>query len=301
MKPGSPEHNQTQAKNQDGLAPAKPAERSAATAMNVGGPVAFEADAPSEIILKEFCLNSHDAAPTPGNWRYEPEFGAVVVVVGHELKAVADFGKCDLPGTHANGRLMAASKELLEALQDTQQALAHIIHVTKDLPIEFSSSVAIKWSEDKARTVIAKVLGSESSPKAGETLVGAPTPTDKEELVGGEIVRVGLKGMVATEIVGEALPAVRSSLADRPRVDADGNLHYSAFVKRGSMLVNREALDWDDPQSLHSHLSNAGIKPEDYGIKHPLAEAFKGRSRDDLIHEVLNLRAEVEAFHRAGF
>ena len=54
---------------------------------------------------------------TQGTWRYAPEFSAVVVLHDYELKAVADFGKCDLQETEANARLIAAAPELLEALQ----------------------------------------------------------------------------------------------------------------------------------------------------------------------------------------
>lgn len=54
---------------------------------------------------------------TPGTWTYNAEFSAVVVVHDYKLKAVADFGKTDLPETEENALLMAASKELLEALQ----------------------------------------------------------------------------------------------------------------------------------------------------------------------------------------
>ena len=54
---------------------------------------------------------------TPGTWRYDKGFAAIVVVHNHELRAVADFGKVDLPDTDANARLMAASKLLLGALE----------------------------------------------------------------------------------------------------------------------------------------------------------------------------------------
>ena len=54
---------------------------------------------------------------TPGTWVYNEGLGAIVVCRGHELKAVADFGRVGLPETAANARLMAASKELLWALE----------------------------------------------------------------------------------------------------------------------------------------------------------------------------------------
>lgn len=58
---------------------------------------------------------------TGGDWYYEPRFSAVVVIKGHEVKAVADFGKCDLPEVEANARIIAAAPKtralLAEALE----------------------------------------------------------------------------------------------------------------------------------------------------------------------------------------
>lgn len=53
---------------------------------------------------------------TPGPWAYYPDAVAVCVVRNHTVKVLADFGKCDLPETEANARLIAAAPELLEAI-----------------------------------------------------------------------------------------------------------------------------------------------------------------------------------------
>jgi len=54
---------------------------------------------------------------TKGKWFYAPEYSAVRVVYSHALKAVADFGKIDLPEKEANAKLISAAPDLLEALK----------------------------------------------------------------------------------------------------------------------------------------------------------------------------------------
>ncbi len=54
---------------------------------------------------------------TKGAWNYAPGYSTIIVVNEYKLKMVADFGKCSLPETEDNARLMAASKEMLNALQ----------------------------------------------------------------------------------------------------------------------------------------------------------------------------------------
>jgi len=72
---------------------------------------------------------------TPESWHYLPEFDAVVVVQGNEVKAVADFGKTTLPEKEANARLMGAAKELLKALEVVRDCpeFIHLFPGTKEL------------------------------------------------------------------------------------------------------------------------------------------------------------------------
>ena len=50
----------------------------------------------------------------------------------------------------------AVPQELLAALSDAQQALAHALYVTKDLPLSFSTGIALKGAEERARQALAK-------------------------------------------------------------------------------------------------------------------------------------------------
>jgi hypothetical protein len=56
---------------------------------------------------------------TPGEWQYAEAISAVVVIQGYKLKAIADFGKVDLPQSEAlaNAHLIAGAKELFEAAE----------------------------------------------------------------------------------------------------------------------------------------------------------------------------------------
>lgn len=58
---------------------------------------------------------------TPGPWWYDEDLSALVAVVGHKVKAIADFGRID--DAEANTRLIAAAPELLEALAETLRCL----------------------------------------------------------------------------------------------------------------------------------------------------------------------------------
>lgn len=71
------------------------------------------------------------------------------------------------------------------------------------------------------------------------------------------------------------------------------------WVHRGSMLVNAEALDIDDPDHIYNQILAQGVEPEDYGYKHPHTEEFEGKTRADLIREIVQLRKEIEAWCRA--
>lgn len=90
---------------------------------------------------------------TPGPWRYIPDFSAVTIIRNHELKAVADFGKVDLPETEANARLIAAAPELLAALEDAEFILRKAAQVAGPMRDSFARSA------DDARNAIKKAKG----------------------------------------------------------------------------------------------------------------------------------------------
>lgn len=91
----------------------------------------------------------------------------------------------------------------------------------------------------------------------------------------------------------------------KPTVDADGTLHYSKWVRGGSMMYNRDCLEYDSPDQTYNYLKAHGITPEHYGILHPLEEIIKtefaGKSRGELISEIFQLRKEMESMLRSGF
>lgn len=77
---------------------------------------------------------------------------------------------------------------------------------------------------------------------------------------------------------------------------APEEIEVSTWVKRGTMMVNRAALDWNDPDHIYNHIVSLGYRPEDYGIKHPMTEEFEDKSRDELIDEIVKLRQEIEGY-----
>lgn len=79
------------------------------------------------------------------------------------------------------------------------------------------------------------------------------------------------------------------------KIEGD-KLHYDAYVKVAMGSVLREALPCDDPRQLYNYLKeseafkNSKHTPEDFGIYNPRNKEFDGRSREDLIDEILSLR-----------
>jgi hypothetical protein len=87
-------------------------------------------------------------------------------------------------------------------------------------------------------------------------------------------------------------------------VSPDGTVTYSVWWKNGSMLVNRQYLSPDHPESLYQQFLKNGLVPEHYGLRSfndIEAEEFKDWNRDRLINEILELRRTVLRFERAGF
>ena len=85
------------------------------------------------------------------------------------------------------------------------------------------------------------------------------------------------------------------------KVEEDGSLSYPHWVKKGIMLVNRSALDGDDPDHIYNVLVAEGFKPEEYGIRHPREVEFEKKTRSELIDEIIQLRSELLGYIKAGF
>jgi len=74
---------------------------------------------------------------------------------------VVDTGAIDCwPLSEKHKAMIEALPELLDALRDSQQALAHAIHVLRDDP-SFATSIALKGAEAKALAAINKVEGKQ--------------------------------------------------------------------------------------------------------------------------------------------
>lgn len=47
-------------------------------------------------------------------------------------------------------------------------------------------------------------------------------------------------------------------------------IEISTYVKRGIMIVRRDALDGDDPDYPYNYVKDTlGLRPEDYGLEKP--------------------------------
>lgn len=78
-------------------------------------------------------------------------------------------------------------------------------------------------------------------------------------------------------------------------------LHYDQFVNKGGMLsYRRSALPLSDPDHLYNYLKNspvlqeANLTPEHFGIYHPVAEKYKGKTEDELLSVITDLIIENE-------
>ncbi len=65
------------------------------------------------------------------------------------------------------------------------------------------------------------------------------------------------------------------------------------WVRRGKMLYATDALDWNDPAHPYQQALEQGVKPEEFGIQHPLVEKFKNWNRDELIQRIVELEDEL--------
>lgn len=80
--------------------------------------------------------------------------------------------------------------------------------------------------------------------------------------------------------------------------DPHASISIRKFVKRGIMLINTEALDIDDDDHRYNQIKSMGLRPEDYGVQHPLTKEFAAKSREELIDEIIDLRGTVLAFEK---
>lgn len=75
-------------------------------------------------------------------------------------------------------------------------------------------------------------------------------------------------------------------------------MEIRVWVKRGIMMVNTEALDFDDPDHVYNQIKSQGKIPEDYGFYSPRHEEFKYKNRNELISEIVDLRKELNSVYR---
>ena len=77
---------------------------------------------------------------------------------------------------------------------------------------------------------------------------------------------------------------------------------YDKYVKQGSMMCLREALEADNPEQLYNYLKNNGVeKPELYGVYHPVIgdiSEIENMTKDELIAEVISLKTEYHKLKR---
>lgn len=75
-------------------------------------------------------------------------------------------------------------------------------------------------------------------------------------------------------------------------------LSYDKYVKNGSIMCLREGLDFHNPNHLYNYLKqsqilkDAGVRPEDFGIFHPVAEQYKDKTTEELISDITELIIE---------
>jgi hypothetical protein len=77
-------------------------------------------------------------------------------------------------------------------------------------------------------------------------------------------------------------------------------LHYDQYVHRGSLMVLRAGLPLSDPDHLYNYLKNsevlinANLTPEHFGIEHPVAEKYKGKSEEELLSVITDLTITLQ-------
>ena len=71
------------------------------------------------------------------------------------------------------------------------------------------------------------------------------------------------------------------------------------YAPGGGMMYNTYGLEPDHFMHPYNQALSQGVRPEDFGIEHPLSERFKEYSRTQLIEKITQLEKEVEGWAKA--
>jgi hypothetical protein len=81
-------------------------------------------------------------------------------------------------------------------------------------------------------------------------------------------------------------------------------LHYDAYVHRGSLMLLREGLPLSDPDHLYNYLSDsevlreASLTPERFGIYHPVVDMYRGKTEEEYLAIITDLIIKNENIRR---
>ena len=75
-------------------------------------------------------------------------------------------------------------------------------------------------------------------------------------------------------------------------------IRIKKWVKRGGMMYATDALDHTDSDHPYNQAVFQGVKPEDFGISHPLEEKYKDYTRSNLIDKIEELQQELLSYVR---
>lgn len=71
-------------------------------------------------------------------------------------------------------------------------------------------------------------------------------------------------------------------------------INIREWVTRGCMVIRTSSLDYNDPDHPYNQAKSQGVRPEDFGISHPLFDMFVNWSRQALIEEIIRLRETID-------
>jgi hypothetical protein len=67
----------------------------------------------------------------------------------------------------------------------------------------------------------------------------------------------------------------------------------SHYVVRNGVSIEAKTLDWNDKDHPYNQIKNQGGNPEEFGYLHPMEKDFAGKSKAEIIEEVISLRREL--------